>query len=328
MATTTKTTPPEDFALTILDELMEDPSRELSTFQLLQAANAYATAGLAQVMRTAQDEVPERVDRVANRIIYPNENGGVPASQFARVSAARAAEEKESRLIRLGRDLPVLRFVPNAGIPGAQYKLVSNGVDSFWIHENATTEEIETNIDMLQSLTRIEEEAELEHVDVSTPPKVVRAYHGKPEGDYDFFDRDEGKFWVHRSVTLPELDTAIKAILAKEDAEWEAVGAATLSSSTLGESSTSTVLSSADKTAIDKALDKWKAEQVWDKEPTKELPKSLRQRIEEEIAERAKAEALREKITEGMESGEGSELTPEHFDELRSEEEVSGGQDA
>lgn len=209
--TTTET--PEDFALHLLDQLMEKEGDKLSTFQVLQAAQAYATAGMAQATREANgnlDTMNVEQDRSIDRLI----------------------SENEGRARRLNGELPVMEFVPNSGIPSEDYTLMSDGVNTYWVHKRATEEEIDSGVALIRFFSDTEDidkvEGKLEHVDVSTG-EVSKM---EMDAAYEEFkkDREEGK--PLSSVTV-----------FKED--------------------------------------------IYEKEPTKVLPQSLREKIEAEIAKRA-----------------------------------------
>lgn len=269
MAKITNTETPEDFALHLLDQLMEKEGDKLTTFQVIQAAQAYATAGMAQATREAGGNLDS-----------------IDADQDSALERHNAEEEGRAR--RLGNNVPVILYVPGAaeGSPGEDYSLVSNGKEMYWVHKNATDDEKKVGIELIRFFEDTQEEDKLEHVEniATEPPLVVRAYHGKPDGDYDHFDRDEGKFWVHRSVTFQALPGLIKALLAKEDEEWEAY-ADDMKSKGL-DATQNPATGTASTSSTSKVYD-WA--EVHSRETTKVLPTTLREKIEAAIKEKAES---------------------------------------
>jgi len=179
---------PEDFALHILDQLMEEKGETLSPLQLITAAQAYATAGVAQATRAANVSLDDEQD----------------------ASLRRHVEENEGRAHRLGGELPVIEYFPDIaeGSPGDNYRLVSNGKEMYWVHKNATDEEKTAGIELIRFFARTEdtdEVGELEHVNL-TSGEVSRL---EMDEAYEEFkkDRKENKPIVVGSVSFHEEHT-------------------------------------------------------------------------------------------------------------------------
>lgn len=296
MAKITNTEAPEDFALHLLDQLMEREGDKLTTFQVIQAAQAYATAGMAQATRESNVGL--------DSLTADNDN-----------AVRRYVEENEGRAIRLGGELPVIEFVPNGGIPSPMYELKSNGTETYWVHRNATEEERDAGIELLRFFSNTEETTDLHTKDESggvpfsqfdresrrreeadkkdrlerlgTSAPVLRdtGKDSRPGIEYYTIISEGAHYWAHDLATQTEIKDGIKALkaLSEEENALEHVDVSGMDIDAAYAEFKKDRNEGNIPAAKHKVLFK---EDIYEKEPTKVLPQTLREKIEAEIAAR------------------------------------------